>query len=388
MSPVARESERSLGDTQSCDRARARRRAAGAPSAVPIALAFALLALAVLAWVIAAPAARAQAPTTRPALTETGARTEDRVLEVTPQTEAAIARALAWLAAQQRDDGSFQGAYGRNTGVCSFAVLGFMSTGTMPGRGTHGRVAARGIDYVLGQAQLSGLIVNPRDSSGKAMYEHGMSTLMLAEAWGMYDRPGLLDTLQRAVDLIVSCQNDAGGWRYDPRPADADVSVTVMQLVALRAAKNAGIRVPRRVFDMGVTYVKACAVPAGGFNYQPGVGGAAYARTGAGTCSLQVGGDYDSPEVVAGLRYLLDNRTPDRRGQEYPLYGLYYAAQATYLAKDAAVWREWYPSIREELLASQAPDGHWDGEAGSVYGTAMAVLALSVPCRYLPVYQH
>ena len=49
-------------------------------------------------------------------------------------------------------------------------------------------------------------------------------------------RPGLRDALERAVALIVSSQNDQGGWRYEPRPADADISVTVMQLVALRAA--------------------------------------------------------------------------------------------------------------------------------------------------------
>ena len=99
----------------------------------------------------------------------------------------------------------------------------------------------------------------------------------------MYYPPGggVLDKLQRATDLIISSQNDEGGWRYQPRPQDADVSVTVMQLVALRAAKNAGIRVPKRTFDLAIQYVKSCAMPNGGFLYQPGIGEDGYARSAA-----------------------------------------------------------------------------------------------------------
>jgi hypothetical protein len=220
------------------------------------------------------------------------------------------------------------------------------------------------------------------------MYEHAMSTLMLAEAWGMYQRPGILDTVQRAVDLIVSSQNDHGGWRYDPRPADADVSVTVMQLVALRGAKNAGLRVPKRTFDSAIGYVKSCARPSGGFLYQPGFGAEGYARTAAGVCSLLTSGDYDSVETLAGLKYLQDRKEPKLRGDDHLHYALYYAAQAMYQATDPQQFQMWYPPMRNELLSLQQADGSWEGEAGPIYGTAMSVLALSVPYRYLPVYQH
>jgi uncharacterized protein YfaS (alpha-2-macroglobulin family) len=220
------------------------------------------------------------------------------------------------------------------------------------------------------------------------MYEHAMSTLMLAEVWGMYQRPGVLDALQRAVNLIVSCQNDEGGWRYQPQPADADVSVTVMQLVALRAAKNAGLAVPRRTFEGAVNYVKSCAMPGGGFLYQPGVGGDGYARTAAGVCSLLTSGDYESLEVANGLDYLQQRRAPDVRGDDHLHYALYYAAQAMYQAPDARQWQVWFPDVRDELIGLQLPDGRWNGEAGPIYGTAMSILTLSVPYRYLPIYQH
>ena len=68
-------------------------------------------------------------------------------------------------------------------------------------------------------------------------------------------------------------------------------------------------------------------------------------------------------------------------------HAFYYAVHAIYLAPDPKYWQQWYPPIRDELIGLQKPDGHWDGEAGPVYGTTMALLALSVPYRYLPVYQ-
>jgi hypothetical protein len=37
--------------------------------------------------------------------------------------------------------------------------------------------------------------------------------------------------------------NDEAGWRYSPHRSDADISVTIMQVMALRAAKNAGFNV-------------------------------------------------------------------------------------------------------------------------------------------------
>ncbi len=320
--------------------------------------------------------------------TQTASAPSDRVLTLTPPVRAAIDRALDHLAARQETDGGFAGANGHNTGVVSLAILGYLSTGAVPGRGRHGLVVERGIDFILSQAQPNGLISNPRDTTKGTMYEHALSTLMLAEASGVCRKATLRDALERASRLIVAAQNNEGGWRYEPRPADADVSVTVMQLVALRAAKNAGVEVPAGTFTAGIQYVKRCATPGGGFLYQPGLGDPGYARTAAGVCSLLTSGDYSSPETINGIRYLQANKARPRRDDAYRLYGFYYAAQVMHLAPDPRQWDEWFPVIRDELLADQQPDGHWEGEAGPIYGTAMSVLTLSVPYRYLPIYQH
>ena len=118
------------------------------------------------------------------------------------------------------------------------------------------------------------------------------------------------------------------------------------------------------------------------------IGEPAYARTEplacAGCCWRANG---QRAEAIRGIRYLQDHKAPGQRGPIYPFYGLYYASHAMYLT-DPHEWQAWYPPIRDELVASQQVDGHWDGEAGPIYGTELAILTLSVPMHYLPVYQH
>ncbi len=308
-------------------------------------------------------------------------------LGMTPAARQAIGRGLDYLVRQQREDGSFRGSRGANTGIVSFAVLSFLATGEMPQRGPRGERIARSVAFVLDQAQPSGLIANPEDTSNGPMYEHAMSVTMLAELAGDYEHPRLMGTLHRGVELIVRAQNQTGGWRYHPGSKDSDVSVTVMQVVALRAARDAGITVPRRTIDAALAYIRRCATPGGGFLYQPGRGEPAYSRTAAGVCALLVCGQWAAPETLRGVRYLQERKSPPQRGPIYPFYGLYYASHAMHLAPDPAEWQAWFPPIRDELVASQTPDGHWDGEAGPLYGTQMAILTLSVPLRQLPVYQ-
>jgi len=67
-------------------------------------------------------------------------------------------------------------------------------------------------------------------------------------------------------------------------------------------------------------------------------------------------------------------------------YGNYYAAQAMFLA-GGEYWAGYYPNTRDTLIARQnKADGSWNGEAGQDYATAMALIILQMPNRYLPVF--
>jgi len=304
----------------------------------------------------------------------------------TPQTEAATKRALAYLASKQLEDGSWPGnSYTGDVGIAGLCALAFMAAGHQPDRGPYGQVLRNATDYLAENSQRSGLIYNPNASSGPPMYGHGFATLALAELYGMTRRADLRDKLERAIELILRTQNDEGGWRYQPRVADADISVVICQIMALRAAHNAGVKVPRDTLERAVEYVKSCFNPSdGGFSYMPVRRDSGLARTGAGVLSLIVMGEDDSDEVKGGLTYLLDNPPSTRENHEF--YAHYYCTQAAYQA-GGKYWRFWYPKLAEQLTRDQRPDGSWYDGPGYPYATAMGVLALQVPASLLPIYQ-
>jgi prenyltransferase beta subunit len=218
------------------------------------------------------------------------------------------------------------------------------------------------------------------------MYCHAMATLALAELWGMTADEEIKPVLEKAVNLIIKSQNAEGGWRYEPVPSGADISVTIMQVMALRAAKNSGLNVPDQTMKKAIDYINRCYHAAtGGFTYQPGRT-PGFARTAAGVCVLQLTGNYDAKQVPKAVEYLKANFD----SKEHFWYGHYYAAHAMHQVggKD---WEEWYGKLRDLLVPQQSPDGFWnirDREGvGMVYQTSIGVIILSVPMNYLPIFQ-
>jgi len=311
-----------------------------------------------------------------------GAVDQSRVT-IPPDARRAIDAALGHLARTQNENGSWgTTGRGRATACASLAALAFMSDGHLPGRGRYGDTVSRALDYVLASSQPSGLL--EYGTPHHAMYSHGFSMLFLAEAWGAAGRSDIRDKLKKAVALTVRTQNRQGGWRYQPRVADADISVTVTQVVGLRAAANAGLAVPRETIDAAVEYLKSCANRDGGFSYQAGSGKSGFARTGAGLVSMLLAGGWDLRQVPKGAEFLKKRREID---DNYYFYGNYYAAQAMHLL-GGREWREWYDYISDDLVRRQRSDGTWhrSGEE-KIQCTSMALLILTIPNGYLPIYQ-
>jgi len=317
-----------------------------------------------------------------------------------PPSDAAIGRALEYLKSAQKPDGAWEaGGFGRATSITSLAVMAYLASGHVPGEpGPYRETIEKGIRYVLDHQRANGLIVS--NSSHGPMYCHGISTLMLAEVVGMTADLELADrcraALARAVKLILLAQNlaknsnHAGGWRYQPTSRDSDISVTGWQVMALRAAKAAGCSVPSENIDRALDYLKRCAHrEEGGFGYQPG-GGPNNPRTGTGILALEICGEHLSPEAVAGAEYLL--RHPPHWASSYFFYEVYYCPQALFQVGDK-YFLVYYPKLAAILLDHQDKNGSWlsgdgnDRSGGRVYCTAMAVLALAVEYRYLPIYQ-
>jgi len=319
--------------------------------------------------------------------------------EINDAQKRAVAKGLKWLADRQQADGSFSSS--KNVAVIALAGLAFMESGSLPDRGEYGHNVSLCVKFILDSCQESGLIA--AEQSSGPMYGHGFATLFLGEVYGMTGDESVKEKLQKAVSLIERTQSkqpgNEGGWRYQPAPLDADISVTICQIMGLRAARDAGIKVDKDVIDKAVQYVRNCQNADGGFSYmahQGGGGGSGFARSAAGVASLYYAGVFEGNDLERGLKYL-QQFTPNRNAAANPggqdgmaaeghyFYGNYYAVQAMFLA-GGDYWAGWYPGVRDQLIARQNEAGNWQGDFTEDYATAMALIVLQMPNRYLPVY--
>jgi hypothetical protein len=327
---------------------------------------------------------------------------------ITPQTQAAIERGLAYLGNKQNPDGSYISDVfsGASVGISALAGLALMAGGHQPGRGRYGKAVSRCVDYALkaahgptpGYIGSANAAPNFRGQNQHAMYSHGFACLFLSEVSGMLpDRARqkqVRDVLEQAVAFTVDARNKEGGWRYEPRPQYADISVTVAQMMALRAAKNAGIFVRKNVIDDGVAYIRACQLPDGGFAYMKGQGQSAFARSAAAIVGLYSAGIYSGRDVDRGLKYLQQFVPVARQfgagAMQHYFYGHYYAALAMWTA-GGELWRQWFPAIRDDLLTRAAGgfEGTWHDNTINTpaYATALALIILQLPNNYLPILQ-
>jgi prenyltransferase beta subunit len=319
--------------------------------------------------------------------------------------DTSLDRALAFLAKDQQSNGSWARDGGRGnqrnvTGITSLALMAFLAKGHTPGIGPYGETLNKGIDFILESQQSNGMLVRG-DSGHGPMYSHNISTLMLSEVSGMVDpqRQAKIDAvLPKALKVILSAQQmpkderNSGGWRYQIDSRDSDISCTGWAIMALRSARNNGATVPREAIDRGLAYIMKCQdAGSGGFAYQPG-GAAGWGRTGTALLCLELCGRHrDRYALMAGqwiVRHL-----PRRLGDgEHFSYALYYCAQGAFQLGDD-YWDPFAAQMYDLMLKAQDKDGSWpttgenEGEGGRYYTTSMAVLAMSVSYRQLPIYQ-
>ncbi len=331
------------------------------------------------------------------------------------RVRAAVERGLQYLRrTQDKDSGSWiqDVGYKFNTdynitekakghvGVSALALMAFLSGGHLPGRGEHGSVVEGGTDYVLACVNREWGYIS---ANGTRMYSHAFSTLFLAEIYGMTHREDVKEKLQLAVDLTVKSQNEHGSWRYHPFSPESDMSITVCQIMALRAARNIGIRVPKSTIDRAYEYVDRSAYKSrassvyGGFKYQEkDQSRTSFALTAAGVATLNHSGVYQSELITAGIRYLQSempgfNRSHGgKEGHYFYWYGHYYGAQVFFLAGDnkRELWEFYWSRMSRELLESQEPDGSWPNHTGpgQAFATAVACIILQIPNQYLPIF--
>ncbi|MGQ9606140.1 MAG: squalene--hopene cyclase [Thermogutta sp.] len=339
--------------------------------------------------------------------------------EITPASEQALHRGLRWLAANQGPHGNWTSD---DLGLVSTGVLAFLAAGHLPDRGEYGGHVRRALDFVIRGADASGLlnIAEPR----RGVYNHGLSTFVLGQAYGMTRDPRLGPTLDRALRLIADTQCEDGGWDYVAvrQRQGHDLSLAVMQALALRSAVDSGLDVPPGVIHAAIRSVREHYTPGncprdapeeeqkrhhGQFTYARGGGNPSTAMAAAGVVCLQEFGQYDDWRIAKNVdvirKAVREAASADRARRErrapFDPYTLYYVAQALYQV-GGEPWRECYPLLRDAVVASQVEDpnnsaqdgmwsaqGHVGGKPGDLYMTAVCCFVLAIPNRYLPILQ-
>ncbi|HTU21995.1 MAG TPA: prenyltransferase/squalene oxidase repeat-containing protein [Gemmataceae bacterium] len=318
----------------------------------------------------------------------------------TAQVDRAVGRGLdALQIMQDKKEGCWRDRHNRpNPAVTGLAVMAFLSAGHVPGEGRYGAVVEKGIRWILRKQKPNGLLAT---DGHQEMYQHGIATLMLAEAAGMASAElgqDIRNALAKAVRIILKAQrtngHDRGGWRYRVAHVEGtDISVTGWQVMALRAARNLGCDVPAEAIDRAVAYIKRCQDNGnGGFRYRPGEG-VTVACTGTSILALEICGKehHHCEEAKRGGAFLLLRQNLPHKGQQWFFYSIYYGSQAAFQL-GGNYWKLFRPRLHEVLLSMQK-GGFWDGntgdaqQGGRAYCTAMAILALTVEYRFLPIYQ-
>jgi hypothetical protein len=342
-------------------------------------------------------------------------------------SEAAVERALDWLARHQDADGRWDAAIGRDandvplrneddhtahcppgdlcfgpchyweadTALTGLSLLAYLGAGYTHKDGKHAETVRKGLAFLLATQKPDGDLRGPSKAVG--MYCHAMAALALCEAYALTGDPALQAPVENAVDFLVRARSNNGmAWRYLPGAPDSDTSILGWVILVLKSAQEIGIPISGNVQEGASRWLRLVERgPSGGLaSYQPGKPVTPTMTAEAWVCRQFLGHGGPSPASDEAAAYLLES-APGRG--EYNIYYWYYGTLAMF-QRGGTDWSRWNQSIRDELVKRQRTEGHatgsWDPDptqygrfGGRVYATALATLSLEVYYRYLRLYE-
>jgi len=343
-------------------------------------------------------------------------------------SEQAVERALDWLARHQDADGRWDGGTARyedgtavqgdddftvhcppgqtcfgecayweaDTALTGLALLTYLGAGYTHKDGKFATTVGNGLDFLLAQQKPDGDLRGPSKAVG--MYCHAMATLALCEAYALSLDDRLREPAERAVSFLVRGRaRDGQAWRYEPSAPVGDTSILGWVVMALKSAREVGLRVPDqtgvgRGMLLWLDRV-ATGQDRGLARYQPPDPVTATMTAEAWVCRqfLGVGGPGASSTEAAA--YLMQHES-DKGDTNF--YYWYYGTLAMY-QHGGQPWTRWNGRIRDRVVKLQRSTGHqsgsWDpddsmygAKGGRIYCTTLAALTLEVYYRYLRLY--
>ncbi|HUT12184.1 MAG TPA: prenyltransferase/squalene oxidase repeat-containing protein [Thermoguttaceae bacterium] len=324
-------------------------------------------------------------------------------------SEAAVQAALKWLAAHQMPDGGWSFAHQlapsckgqcRNPGketearfaATALALLPFLGAGQTHKEGKYKDTVQGGFYFLTRNMKFEpgkpgGSLF---DKQGGRMYSHGLGAIAMCELFAMTHDKNYQLPAQAVIDFICYAQDPVGGgWRYQPREK-GDTSVVGWQIMALKSGHMAYLQVPPVVIQKAYRYLDGVQANSGA-NYGYTSPGEGPATTAIGLlCRMYLGWKKDNPALQRGVKWL-SAQGPSKTN----MYFNYYATQVL-RHWEGDEWKKWNDVMRDQLVESQAKQGHEQGSwyvsgshgdrGGRLYNTAMATMILEVYYRHMPIY--
>ena len=363
-------------------------------------------------------------------------------------TEAAVMKALRWLAYIQNANGSMPGS--DPAAATGLAVLAFLAHGETPGSKEFGPTVQKALDYLVNSVYIVKAKdgTEAKDNNGLTPYvrmsgatgsEYGflIGTYALCEAYGMTKNPVAREAAEKTLNRIIRGQTATGGWNYNmarvTKDGPDDISFGGWAMQALKAGKMAGIHLPgmEECIKKAIKCLKTRNYSEkAGFVYRATTNHKGGGLGGVGCLCMQLLGYAKEPEVANALNVMKDwLPTFDKKhmsGGASSQYYSYYASQCKYQAgmckgatpANLTAWKNWNkaqkafypknineykidhrtgkPAIYKDHTGKERPMGYWKNNdvhsmrikgQGGEYGvmdTCLAALQLMVYYRYLP----
>jgi hypothetical protein len=377
----------------------------------------------------------AAAPLAAPLASSLYAADDPETLKILAKYKECTDKGLEWLRKNQERNGAWRAQGGQYPiAMTGLAGLALLCEGSTPHQGKYSKQIDDAVEFLMSKIQASGLIGNPQDQAEQQryMYGHGFALMFLASVYGEETdntrRGQLKKRLTTAVEFTYKAQTKLGGWGYVSAADGQDFdegSVTITQVQALRAARNAGIVVPPKCLEMAKDYLKKSTQITkhdpdpkkreGGVIYslRQGGGNVRPPLTAAGIACMFNAGEYDGELAMTWLNHCQKSIPIDMTGRDsfgHWEYTHFYYAQVLYVLgedrhgklrpdlkkieddtgqKVLLKWSRYREVVFKYLDSKQnKTDGSWtQGYIGPVYTTALHLVIMQLDKGNVPILQ-
>lgn len=312
-------------------------------------------------------------------------------------------------------------------GLTGLAMLAFSGPGYDHKTSKHASTLRQALLYLRKVQDNDGCFGSKDDDHH--VYNHAISTMAVAELYGLSGDSVLRPMVERAVDFILKAQNPGLGWRYGVQTGFNDSSVTGWMVLTLHTCELAGVHFDNsHCYNDAEDWFEMATVKEDGY-FRCG-----YDAPGSKNARLRSARDqYDNnPSMDAiyvmsmlfmGKREMQDQEIrsmtracvetdflPQWKQEKIDYYYWYYASLALYQT-GGNNWKIWEKAMSRTLSEHQRgfseadksaglvtdklldehgswdPVGAWGGAGGRVYATAINCLTLETYYRHQRMQQ-